>query len=274
MRHKNEIFNIIYLSHHLIISQIMGTSSLTYIYDSEGEIIIIMYRQYDGYLSGHGSDLADFLKNYLSYLSGKPIVMEILAESLFYYFEDRQEYIKQVSLNDPYYWDYTDYQYHIFSDRVNIVGLNNDDKESCSASFHKGKEVDWRTNAFKKFCFGQSDSEEEEEEEEEESEEEKESEQKEYNEDFGKVDWERWPIDNEDDNFGKVNWENIKSLEKWINPEDGYCEVFKYDDMTFFRDSKDYLWDNKDDKADCIVGLFNRDTEMIDIINTNEIEYE
>ena len=44
--------------------------------------------------------------------------------------------------------------------------------------------------------------------------------------------------------------------------------------MTFFRDSKDYLWDNKDDKADCIVGLFNRDTEMIDIINTNEIEYE
>jgi hypothetical protein len=40
--------------------------------------------------------------------------------------------------------------------------------------------------------------------------------------------------------------------------------------MTFFRDSKDYLWD---DKAYCILALFNRDTEMIDIIDTNEIEY-
>ena len=81
MRHKNEIFNIIYLSHHLIISQIMGTSSLTYIYDSEGEIIIIMYRQYDGYLSGHGSDLADFLKNYFGDMSISAKPLKTLAAS-------------------------------------------------------------------------------------------------------------------------------------------------------------------------------------------------
>jgi len=38
----------------------MGTRSLTYVYDV-GEPILCMYRQFDGYPSGHGAELADFL---------------------------------------------------------------------------------------------------------------------------------------------------------------------------------------------------------------------
>lgn len=39
----------------------MGTRSLTRVIE-DGKTIITMYRQYDGYPSGHGKELADFLK--------------------------------------------------------------------------------------------------------------------------------------------------------------------------------------------------------------------
>jgi len=39
----------------------MGTKSLTVFMDREQETVV-MYRQMDGYLEGHGKDLADFLK--------------------------------------------------------------------------------------------------------------------------------------------------------------------------------------------------------------------
>ena len=35
----------------------MGTRSNTFVKDEDGKIICNMYRQYDGYLSGHGADL-------------------------------------------------------------------------------------------------------------------------------------------------------------------------------------------------------------------------
>jgi hypothetical protein len=40
----------------------MGTRSLTYVYDGT-EPVVCMYRQFDGYPSGHGSELAEFLFN-------------------------------------------------------------------------------------------------------------------------------------------------------------------------------------------------------------------
>ena len=40
----------------------MGTRCLTVFMDGEKEIAV-MYRQLDGYLDGHGKELADFLKN-------------------------------------------------------------------------------------------------------------------------------------------------------------------------------------------------------------------
>jgi len=38
----------------------MGTRSLTFVYDGD-KAIINMYRQFDGYPSGHGTELAEFL---------------------------------------------------------------------------------------------------------------------------------------------------------------------------------------------------------------------
>lgn len=45
----------------------MGTRSLTFVYEKYGDKqlpIINMYRQYDGYPSGHGAELAEFLNGF------------------------------------------------------------------------------------------------------------------------------------------------------------------------------------------------------------------
>lgn len=39
----------------------MGTRSTTAIKDEQGNTLVTLYRQYDGYPSGHGQELADFL---------------------------------------------------------------------------------------------------------------------------------------------------------------------------------------------------------------------
>jgi len=41
----------------------MGTRSLTYIYDEQGDRIINLYRQFDGYPTGHGAELSEFLNS-------------------------------------------------------------------------------------------------------------------------------------------------------------------------------------------------------------------
>lgn len=40
----------------------MGTRSLTFVYDGRKKVLCL-YRQYDGYVSGHGAELASFLKS-------------------------------------------------------------------------------------------------------------------------------------------------------------------------------------------------------------------
>ena len=79
----------------------MGTRSLTYIEESYGENrekkqnILCMYRQYDGYLSGHGAELAEFLQDFNvvnGYNSGTPERsangMGCLAAQLIAHFKD------------------------------------------------------------------------------------------------------------------------------------------------------------------------------------------
>ena len=79
----------------------MGTRSLTYIEESYGENrekkqnILCMYRQYDGYLSGHGAALAEFLQDFNvvnGYNSGTPERsangMGCLAAQLIAHFKD------------------------------------------------------------------------------------------------------------------------------------------------------------------------------------------
>jgi len=52
----------------------MGTRSLTFVYDERGDAIINLYRQYDGYPSGHGAELAEFL-------AGKRIVNGLAGDT-------------------------------------------------------------------------------------------------------------------------------------------------------------------------------------------------
>lgn len=87
----------------------MGTRSLTYIEESfavadeknnnevheEKQNILCMYRQYDGYLSGHGAELAEFLQDFTvvnGYNSGTPKRsangMGCLAAQLIAHFKD------------------------------------------------------------------------------------------------------------------------------------------------------------------------------------------
>lgn len=40
----------------------MGTRSLTHVVDTNGLVLVTLYRQFDGYPVGHGMELAEFLK--------------------------------------------------------------------------------------------------------------------------------------------------------------------------------------------------------------------
>ena len=70
----------------------MGTRSLTFVYDGD-KPIINMYRQFDGYLEGHGLELAEFL------MSGESV---------------GGFYIHAVT--DTECWQ--DYEYHVYENRV------------------------------------------------------------------------------------------------------------------------------------------------------------
>lgn len=41
----------------------MGTRSTTAVKDEDGKTLVTLYRPYDGYPTGHGQELADFLKS-------------------------------------------------------------------------------------------------------------------------------------------------------------------------------------------------------------------
>jgi hypothetical protein len=47
----------------------MGTRSLTFVY-SDDSIVLNMYRQFDGYPTGHGLELADFLNSFEAITNG------------------------------------------------------------------------------------------------------------------------------------------------------------------------------------------------------------
>lgn len=98
----------------------MGTRALTFVYDGDiGEgAIINLYRQYDGYPSGHGADLAMFLSRgrLVNGLSGKDTTvfngMGCLAAQLVANFKDGpgQFYLYPVTAVDCG----QDYEYHVY----------------------------------------------------------------------------------------------------------------------------------------------------------------
>jgi hypothetical protein len=101
----------------------MGTRSLTFVYE-ENKPIVNMYRQFDGYPSGHGQELANFL------LSGELVNgfsdenakvfngMGCLAAQMIVNFKKSVGgfYIYPIESNSC--WQ--DYEYHIYEDTVII----------------------------------------------------------------------------------------------------------------------------------------------------------
>ena len=125
----------------------MGTPSLTYIYNSKGRLTMVMYNQFDGYLSVHGYDLAIFLKSSLEKAKKKDdeYFMDFIFYNIVEYFKENGEEIQTVPHDAGNYWCH-EYQYHIYVDKVKIVGLEKD------------IEVDWRTDEFEKLCISYEDS--------------------------------------------------------------------------------------------------------------------
>ena len=99
----------------------MGTRSLTFVYDGDVPVINI-YRQFDGYPSGHGHELAQFLDSktlvngYGEQNSAEANGMGCLAAQLIVQLKHGVGgiYIYPVSSTDC--WQ--DYEYHVYEDKV------------------------------------------------------------------------------------------------------------------------------------------------------------
>ena len=99
----------------------MGTRSLTFVYDGDVPVINI-YRQYDGYPSGHGHELAQFLDSktlvngYAKQNSAQANGMGCLAAQLIVQLKHGVGgiYIYPVSSTDCF----QDYEYHVYEDKV------------------------------------------------------------------------------------------------------------------------------------------------------------
>ena len=104
----------------------MGTRSLTFVYDADRQPLLNLYRQYDGYIEGHGAELAEFL-------AGKTLVngfgkestelangMGCLAASLVAHFKETVGgfYIHSVTETECG----QDYEYHVYENRVKVLG--------------------------------------------------------------------------------------------------------------------------------------------------------
>ena len=99
----------------------MGTRSLTFVYDGDVPLINI-YRQYDGYPSGHGHELAQFLDSktlvngYGEQNSVEANGMGCLAAQLIVQLKHGVGgiYIYPVSSTDCF----QEYEYHVYEDKV------------------------------------------------------------------------------------------------------------------------------------------------------------
>ena len=105
----------------------MGTRSLTYVYDEQGEKIINLYRQFDGYPTGHGQELGEFLSSG-SMVNGLRLGadekffngMGCMAAQLIAHFKKESGgfYLYPTSAEDCG----QDYEYHIYNDNGLLSG--------------------------------------------------------------------------------------------------------------------------------------------------------
>lgn len=101
----------------------MGTRSLTYVFDTDGSAVVCMYRQFDGYLAGHGKELADFLNGFEivnGYGSAMPKLangMGCLAAQLVSHFKVGTGgfYLEVPKLGNDFGQEY---EYHVYQDKI------------------------------------------------------------------------------------------------------------------------------------------------------------
>ena len=140
----------------------MGTRALTFVYDGERPIINL-YRQYDGYPSGHGAELAEFLDGFTvvngfgEKRSKLANGMGCLAAQLVANFKTE---VGQFYLHSPNEKDCgQDYEYHVYqkdrelrvrvTDRgYNMFGLTMSDTNDSI--------FDGTVAEFKLFCFDEA----------------------------------------------------------------------------------------------------------------------
>lgn len=112
----------------------MGTRCLTYVYDTNGEALVCMYRQFDGYPEGHGAELAEFLvgrkvingigsgqSDAIRFSNG----MGCLAAQMVCHFKDNQVggfYLHPTTQNQDCWQDY---EYHVFENTVKVLNPTN-----------------------------------------------------------------------------------------------------------------------------------------------------
>ena len=120
----------------------MGTRCLTYVYDGKTPIMC-MYRQFDGYLSGHGQELANFL-NELTIGNGIPGKSELftyangmgdLAAQMIVWFKKTPGgfYIHPIELNQDCLQDF---EYHVYENKVVVVSHFFDDENPTEQIFN------------------------------------------------------------------------------------------------------------------------------------------
>lgn len=103
----------------------MGTRCLTFVYDQNRRPLVNLYRQYDGYPSGHGAELAEFLRSFSAVNDGMPLPgesrrfangMGCLAAQLVTHFKETVGgfYIHSVKDVDCG----QDYEYHVYLNKA------------------------------------------------------------------------------------------------------------------------------------------------------------
>ena len=132
----------------------MGTRSLTFVYDGE-KPIVNMYRQFDGYPSGHGVELSEFLTQMQvgNGISGSPELfsfangMGCLAAQMIVWFKKTPGgfYIYPVEMNQDCWQDY---EYHVYDNKVIVQNCN-----TVYDSGHKQVIFDGAWEEFGQFCL-------------------------------------------------------------------------------------------------------------------------
>ena len=146
----------------------MGTRSLTFVYEEKSRTpIMCMYRQMDGYPSGHGKDLVDFLEP-ITIVNGIPFLNEpkslangagCLAAQMVYHFKDGQVggiYLLPTGTKDAG----QDYVYKITVPIIDWKGgreFNLDDYKISVTDWNKKVIFRGNFSKFKNFCNNSDD---------------------------------------------------------------------------------------------------------------------